>query len=103
MSIFFKAMRVEFFRQIVTLCREGVRGVAGLASATPFFRFCFIKLSKKMSQICFIYCRLHQSEIPNALPDINICTLKKRFFSEQTKLTLFHFIIFKMNFHIIPL
>ena len=29
---------------------EGVRGVAGVALATPFFRFYFIKLSKKNSQ-----------------------------------------------------
>ena len=38
-----------FHRQRNT--REGVRGVAGVALATPFFRFYFIKLSKKILKI----------------------------------------------------
>ena len=31
--------------------REGIRGVANVALATPFFRFYFIKLSKKILKI----------------------------------------------------
>ena len=31
--------------------REGIRGVAGVALATPFSRFYFIKLSKKILKI----------------------------------------------------
>ena len=47
--------------------REGVRGVACVALATPFFRFYFIKIVQKVLKK-FVYYRLHQSEIPNALP-----------------------------------
>ena len=46
--------------------REGVRGVA---LATPFFSFMLQDCPKKFynSFLCKYY-RLHQSEIPNALP-----------------------------------
>ena len=54
---------------VLHITREGVRNVAGVALATPFFRSYFIKLSKNFSKKFFMYCRLHQSEILNALPD----------------------------------
>ena len=42
--------------------REGVRGVACVAMATPFFRFYLIKIVQKV---------LKKSEIPNALPALS--------------------------------
>ena len=42
--------------------REGVRGVACVALATPFFRFYLIKIVQKV---------LKKSEIPNALPALS--------------------------------
>ena len=50
--------------------REGVRGVACVALATPFFRFYLIKIVQKVLKK-FVYYRLHQSEIPNALPALS--------------------------------
>ena len=44
------------------LVREGVRGVACVALATPFFRFYLIKIVQKV---------LKKSEIPNALPALS--------------------------------
>ena len=54
----------------IIISREGVRGVAGVALATSFFRFYFIILSKKFNKKFFMYYRLHQFEIPNALPEL---------------------------------
>ena len=42
--------------------REGVRGVACVALATPFFKFYLIKIVEKV---------LKKSEIPNALPALS--------------------------------
>ena len=42
--------------------REGVRGVACVALATPFFKFYLIKIVQKV---------LKKSEIPNALPALS--------------------------------
>ena len=53
----FEKIRIlSIFTQVIIIPtdREGVRGVAGVAPATPFFRFCFIKLSKKMSHFFYI-------------------------------------------------
>ena len=49
---------------VVHITREGVRSVAGVAFATRFFRFYFIKLPKKFAK--YYLC----SKISNALPDI---------------------------------
>ena len=38
---------------VVHITREGVRSVASVALATPFFRFYFIKLSIKFLKIFF--------------------------------------------------
>ena len=49
--VFWKIMVYYIYRAF----REGVRGVAGVALATPFFRFCFIKLSKRILKILLNY------------------------------------------------
>ena len=55
---------------VLHITREGVRNVAGVALATPFFRFYLIKIVQKVLKK-FVYYRLHQSEIPNALPALS--------------------------------
>ena len=65
--------------------REGVRGVACVALATPFFKFYLIKIIQKVLKK-FVYYRLHQSEIPNALPDsytLDIHTFKSVILSKK--------------------
>ena len=45
--------RMHLQDKLLLSTREGVRGVAAVALATPFFRFYFIKLSKKFLKKIF--------------------------------------------------
>ena len=51
------------------------RGVAGVAEATPIFQFLFSRFGQKISvKKNLTYCRLHQSQKPTYLPDLDNST-----------------------------